>query len=205
MSEKHHEPWRQRIIEFIREQARPVDKFGHQPRLYSLTQRIGLGLSYDDDVVFASVWLHDLGVFIGHRPETPSALAHWDHVAYAVQKVPAILKGFGFPPEKISPVLDVIRTHQPHDEPESLEATIVRDADILEQLGCIGILRSVVKVGRDTRYSVFTDVLPVLERAVSELPGKLRLPSARALAESKIREMRSFLDALHQEAGTELN
>lgn len=205
MSEKPYEPWRQAVVQVVREQAKPVDKYGHQPRLYSLTQQVGRGLTYDDDVVFAAVWLHDLGVFIGHRPESPEALARWDHVAYAVQKIPVILEQAGFPTEKIPQVLAIVRTHQPQDEPTSVEATIVRDADILEQLGCIGILRSVVKVGRDTRYSIFTDIVPVLERAVADLPGKLRLPSSMVLAESKVRVMRSFLDALQQEAGTELH
>ncbi len=204
MSDQAQQSWRQQIVDLIREQARPADKYGHQPRLYSLTQRIGRHLTYDDDVVFAAVWLHDLGVFIGHRPESPEELAHWDHVAYVVQKAPGLLEKAGFPSEKIPQVLEVIRTHQPKDEPTCIEATIVRDADILEQLGCIGVLRSFVKVGRDTRYNLFTDVVPVLERAVTELPQKLRLPAAKGLAEAKISMMRLFLKALDQEAGTEL-
>jgi len=56
-------------------------------------------MTYDDDVVFAAVWMHDLGVFIGHRPEDPVALAAWDNVAYAIDRTPALLGGFGFPTE----------------------------------------------------------------------------------------------------------
>jgi uncharacterized protein len=204
MSEQIHEPWRLAVMDLIREQAKPADKYGHQPRLYSLTRRIGAGLSYDDDVVFAAVWLHDLGVFVGHRPESPEELVRWDHVGYAVRHVPGILERAGFPVGKIPQVLDVIRTHQPHDEPNSIEATIVRDADILEQLGCIGVLRSMVKVGRDTRYALFSDVLPVLQRAVTELPGKLRLDFAKNIAEPKIAILRLFLKNLQEEAGAEL-
>jgi uncharacterized protein len=191
-------------MELIHDQAKPADKYGHQPRLYSLTKRIGAGLAYDDDVVFAAVWLHDLGVFIGHRPESPEELVRWDHVAYVVQKAPGILERAGFPVDKVPQVLEVIRTHQPKDDPKSIEATIVRDADILEQLGCIGILRSMVKVGRDTRYSVFSDVTPVLDRALTELPGKLRLSSAKDLAEPKIAILRQFLKTLQEEAVPEL-
>ena len=64
------QPWRAAIENYIAAHANPTHKFGHQPRLYALTQLIGAGLTYDDDVVFAAVWLHDIGVFIGHRPET---------------------------------------------------------------------------------------------------------------------------------------
>ena len=57
---------------------------------------IGEGMSYDDDVVFAAVWMHDLGVFIGHRPEDPVALADWDNVAYAIDQTPPLLTDLAF-------------------------------------------------------------------------------------------------------------
>src|SRR5205809_1675442 len=60
-----------------------------------------------------------------------------------------ILHRFGFPPGKIPVVVEVIRTHQPSSEPLTLEGIIVRDADILEQLGTTAVLRTVCKIGRD--------------------------------------------------------
>ena len=60
--------FRTALVEYIRQEAQPVDKFSHQPRLYHLATQIGAGLEYDDDVLFAAAWLHDLGVFYGHRP-----------------------------------------------------------------------------------------------------------------------------------------
>src|ERR1700733_15463301 len=143
--------FRQAIEEYSRREARPVDKFGHQPRLYALTVQIGEEFDYDDDVVFAAAWLHDLGVFIGHRPEDPELLAGWDNVSYAMKQAPAALLRSGFPSTKVAQVVEVIRTHQPHLRPTTLEGTILRDADILEQLGAIGIMRVVAKIGRDTR------------------------------------------------------
>ncbi|WP_321471923.1 HD domain-containing protein [uncultured Paludibaculum sp.] len=197
--------YREALVEYIRRAALPVDKYGHQPRLYSLACEVGRGLVFDDDVVFAAAWLHDLGVFIGHRPEDPGALAHWDHVVYTVDRVPTILRDAGFDESKIPAVLDVIRTHQPADEPASVEAVIVRDADILEQLGSIGILRAVAKVGRDTRYPTFTSVRTVLERALGTLPGKLRLDTSRRLAEGKTRTIALFLSSLAVEDQGELH
>jgi len=148
--------WRTALTDYIAAEARPVEKFGHQPRLYELTLRIGADLLYDDDVVFAAAWLHDLGVFTGHRPEELEDLVRWNNVTYAVERSPEILADMGFPRKKIPHVLECIRTHQPSAEPATLEATILRDADILEQLGAIGVLRTVCKVGRDTRFPDFT-------------------------------------------------
>ena len=196
--------FRHLIAELIDREARPVDKFGHQPRLYSLTRAIGEGLIYDDDIVFAAAWLHDIGVFIGNRPEDPEQLRRWDHVNYACNRSATILRDAEFPAEKIPAVLDAIRTHQPHDDPQTIEAVIVRDADILEQLGAIGILRSVSKVGRDTRYARFSEIVPVLKKALTELPEKLRLARARELAAPKIRTLTAFLDSVDAEAAGEL-
>lgn len=139
-----------------------MDKFSHQERLYSLTREIGASPVYDDDVVFAAAWMHDLGVFIGHRPEDLAALANWDMIAFAVERVPGLLKEFCFPAGKMSAVIEVIRVHQPNGDPKTLEGVIVRDADILEQLGAAGILRTVCKIGRDTRFHIFPDALRVL-------------------------------------------
>ena len=189
------------ITRLIEEEALPVDKFGHQPRLEALTRLIGKSLSYDHEIVWAAAWLHDLGVFYGNRPQDPNDLARWDHVAYACGRAPQILRDAGFPELKIPAVLEVIRQHQPKDEPVSMEATILRDADILEQLGAIGILRTVSKVGRDTRFPRFTDAVSVLRRNLVELPPKLRLESARRLAQPRLQTLSLFLDAVEAENG----
>ena len=184
---------------YIREQAKPVDKFSHQSRLYELTRAVGEGQSYDDDVVFAAVWLHDLGVFSGHRPENLAELAAWDCVAYAVKKAPEILARFSFPAEKISAVVEAIRTHQPQQAPTTIEGIIVRDADILEQLGAVSVLRTVCKIGLDTRFQTFPDALRILRKNADMLPDQLKLPRARELAEPRLKVLREFLVAAEAE------
>jgi uncharacterized protein len=191
--------FRSALTEYIRAQAKPAEKFSHQPRLYELTRQIGAGEVYDDDVVFAAVWLHDLGVFVGHRPEDPSALAAWDCVAYAMKQAPAILKQLGFPTEKIPAVIEAIRTHQPAADPATIEGTILRDADILEQLGATSILRTVCKIGRDTRFSIFPDALNVLQKNAETLPQQLKLDRSRELAVPRLEALRAFLKAAEVE------
>jgi uncharacterized protein len=188
------------LAEYVRSQALPIDKLGHQPRLYALTQLVGRGMSYDDDVVYAAAWLHDLGVFIGHRPEDPELLAGWDNVSYAMKQAPAALLRSGFPSTKVAQVVEVIRTHQPHLSPTTLEGTILRDADILEQLGAIGIMRVVAKIGRDTRYPTFTDAAATLRKSLADLPGKIQLDTAKTLAQSRIALLQAFLKELDEEA-----
>ena len=67
----------------------------------------------------------------------------------------------------------------PASEPACLEGVLLRDADILEQLGAVGILRTVSKVGRDTRFVRFDDALRILRRNLEELPPLLKLQSSK--------------------------
>jgi uncharacterized protein len=192
--------YREAIRNYIEAEARPKEKFGHQPRLYALALEIGRELNYDDDVLYAAAWLHDLGIFTGHRPENLEELARWDNTAYAMERTPDLLRRFGFPEHKISAVVEAIRTHQPHADPTTIEGVILRDADILEQLGAIGILRTVCKVGRDTRFETFTSAQESLKKALQSLPSKLRLESSRKQAQPKIDLLRQFLEALDSES-----
>lgn len=199
--------WRQRLIAYLHREANPPHKYGHQPRLYALTQQIAVASSdliYDDDVVFAAAFLHDLGVFIGHRPEDPAVLAHWNHVTYTCEKALSLLQDIGFPAAKIPAMLDCIREHQPQDDPQSPEATLLRDADMLEQLGAIAIFRTAAKLGSDTRFLHFADAQRSLQQALVTLPGKLRLPAAREIAKPRIATLSSFLSALEAEANDHL-
>jgi uncharacterized protein len=191
--------YRDAIVDYIRAQANPPDKFSHQPRLYQLATLLAEGKPFDDDVLYAAAWLHDIGVFIGHRPEDPVALAKWDNVAYALKEAPGLLQRFGFPGDKIAAVIEVIRTHLPSGLPSSFEGILLRDADILEQLGVVGILRTVSKIGRDTRFTTFEHALRVLQRNAEQLPGQLQLDSARTLAQHRLQILNAFLSAAEDE------
>ncbi len=96
--------WRGEVLACIRAEAKPVDKFGHQPRVYALAVRLGDGLKYDDEVLFAAAWMHDLGVFEGHRPLDPAELAHWNHVPSTIALTRRLPAGWGFPAGKLDAV-----------------------------------------------------------------------------------------------------
>lgn len=193
--------WRDSVVEYIRAEAQPPDKFGHQPRVYALACRIGEAMDFDDDVLFAAAWMHDLGVFAGHRPSNPDLLAGWNHVPYTVARTRDLLAGWGFPAFKLDAVAEAIETHQPLDEPRRIEGVLLRDADILEQLGAVGVARAFTKIGRDSRYSSFSSMIPVLRNAADALPSRLRTPAARLLAAPRVQFLDAFLAALEEEAG----
>ncbi len=188
----------------VAREALPAHKFGHQARLYAISRQVGAELDFDDDVVFAAAWLHDLGVFEGNRPSGLVELEQWDHVRYAVRRSAELLASTDFPAGKIARVITVIEEHQPKDLPTSLEATMVRDADILEQLGAIAIFRVAAKLGSDTRFTRFTDARDYLQRQIRDLPSKLLLPRSRELAVTRQKVLEDFLSNLRLEAGGDL-
>lgn len=196
--------WRSSVVEYIRAEALPADKFGHQPRLYALATEIGREMPYDDDILFAAAWMHDLGVFVGHRPVNLEQLSRWDHVPYTIHRSRELLGRWGFPADKLDGVAEAILNHQPKDNPTTPEGIVLRDADILEQLGAVGLLRAAAKVGRDTRYPTFSSILPVLNHAVNHLANQTRLTQTKVMAQSRVEMLRSFLAAIEYEAGDQL-
>ncbi len=198
-----NQDYKRAMAEFIRQEARPADKFSHQPRLYQLAKQVGEGKAFDDDILYAAAWMHDIGVFLGRRPADPAELAKWDNVAYAVRVVPEILQTLGFPSSKTAAVAEAIRTHLPSGRPTSIEGVLLRDADILEQLGAVGIVRMISKVGRDSRYPTHDEAIRVLREAARDLPARLELPLARRMAEQRIALMSAFFDELDAESTTQ--
>jgi uncharacterized protein len=114
-------------------------------------------------------------------------------------QAPMVLKQLGFPAAKTPAVVEAIRTHQPSAQPTSIEGIILRDADILEQLGATAVLRTVSKIGRDTRFTVFPDAVRVLQRNLDELPVQLNLATSRRLAEPRVAVLRAFLEGAVRE------
>jgi len=201
--------FRKELEAYLRGEAKPRFKYAHQLRLYALTQRIAADTvdapAFDDDVVFAAAMLHDLGVFVGHRPEDPELLRAWDHVAYVRERGAGILVPMGFPEAKVAAVIACVEEHMPQCEPQSFEATLLRDADMLEQMGAVGILRTAAKLDSDTRFHLFSDVRRTLERTLETLPGQLKLEASRRLAEPRVALLRAFLDGLDAEVGEHLD
>lgn len=200
MSTELKAPYRSAIESYIQQHARPIDKYSHQPRLYALALQLASSenLVFDDEILHAAVWLHDIGVFAGHRPEDPELLAKWDNVAYACQVLPALLTDWGFPVGKIPAVIYAIEQHAANKSPTTAEAVLLHDADLLELLGAVGIMRALSKVGRDTRYPTHGEAMKVIASAC-HLPDFLLLPASRSLAEQRLITMKQFMTSLTNE------
>jgi uncharacterized protein len=92
----------------------------------------------NEDVLFAAVWLHD----IGRAKEDRGEIA--DHAEWGAREAAEILRDLGADADTIEAVQHCVRAHRYSNdvEPETREAEILSDADNLDALGAVGVART---------------------------------------------------------------
>jgi uncharacterized protein len=114
--------------------GRLASGYEHSYRIYQLARKIGEGMEYDDEVLHAACFLHDIEMSSGHP-------------ASSAEKARAILGETGFTLGKIEAVYHAILYHMPGEEGEapggepSIEGKLLHDANLLETVGAIGLFR----------------------------------------------------------------
>lgn len=115
----------------------------HHWRVYQHALKLAdkLGVVYDRDVLAGAALLHDMAAYYPER--TGDAYHDFDH-----QIAEEVLREIAFPEEKISAVVTAIANHgsdpKYKDDNESIETTLLRDADKLDVFGSIGVARIIM-------------------------------------------------------------
>ena len=170
------------------EVARLTEEYGgswginHTRRLLHLIEHIGEGLQYDAEVVWLAAHLHDWGAY---KPWLQEGI---DHVQRSLEVVETFLEEQGFPEDVKSKVLECIGGHHSSESNMSIEAILLRDADVLDFLGVVGILRDFSKKPKDLRLGYETT-----KKRRERLPKTLFLEKSKELAEARTRQMDKFL------------
>jgi HD superfamily phosphodiesterase len=161
--------------------ARGID---HCNRVYHLAKQ--LEDEYDDDVLHAATYLHDI---ITAEP----------HQLQSAEKAEAVLHEVGFEPGKIALVKEAILNHIPEGNPGFTEARMLHDADILDSLGMSGFTRLAIGAFFLKGAASLRDVSRLIgeykERAVSHLT----LERSREIARGRIAFMEKALEQLDHE------
>jgi len=99
----------------------------------------GENATVDLDVLRVAALLHDVAK---HREKEDDPT---DHGEVGASMAESFLKSIGFKEEKIRSVCHAIRVHTHREEPRSIEAKILHDADFLDKLGAVGIATIFIK------------------------------------------------------------
>jgi uncharacterized protein len=135
--------------------------------------------------VWLAAHLHDWGAY------PPWVQAGVDHALRSVQVAEPFLRERGCPEATL--VLECIATHHDGDPTRSREAILLSDADGLDFLGAIGILRDFSKTPRELRKAYQS----VLKRR-DQVPPLLCLPKSKELAAGHLQQMEAFLKAFEE-------
>lgn len=119
----------------------PVHGFDHIERVYRMAEKLALLEGADLEIVHAAALLHDSR---GSDPNSGERLSHHEASARFAEQV---LQAEGWPLERIRAVQHCIRAHryrgEKENEPETIEAKVLFDADKLDVLGAIGVARTI--------------------------------------------------------------
>ncbi len=119
-------------------QRDPVHGFDHIQRVYRMAERLAQAEGADLEIVRAAALLHDI------EGSHPAGEERHNHHQQSADIAAEILREEGWPEERIAAVQHCIRAHRYRDTrepPATLEAKVLFDADKLDVLGAIGVVR----------------------------------------------------------------
>jgi len=112
----------------------------HVERVQRLCIRLSKRLKdVDSEVVEISALLHDVGKYV---EKENNAL---DHGCVSAEMAEEFLHSIEFDVDKVKAVCHAIRVHTHGEEPRSLEAKILHDADFLDKMGAVGVATLFIK------------------------------------------------------------
>ena len=164
----------------------------HAERLLRLIEQIGADIPYDEDVLELAAYLHDWGAFPCYIQKDV------EHAVRSRQVVEAaILPQMQLTSAQKDILLEAIELHDYRDTrvPKSNEALLLREADMLEFLGMIGMAREFARGPKN----VETCYKRILSRQYG-IQGRFTLPRAQQIAKVRLERMETSLQWLHEES-----
>lgn len=144
----------------------------------------------DEDVIFATAFLHDMDAFPAYSVDLP-------HGAGSAKEAEPMLRDAGFPMQKFAAVSDAMIGHMYYAKPAKRpEAIVMHDADTLEFIGAISIATTFGNLGDAKNLAA---ARAALEKRRVTIPSKLITQTAHTIALRRIEEMDAYLDALDRE------
>lgn len=164
----------------------------HAERLLALIEQIRTDVPCDFQILELAAYLHDWGAFPRYIQKDV------EHALRSCQVTEAeILPHLDLTVQQKIILLEAIELHDYRDRrsPKSMEALLLREADMLEFLGMIGMAREFARGPKN----VETCYKRILSRRYA-IQGRFTLPRAQQLAQTRLARMETSLQWLHEES-----
>ena len=174
----------------------PVASPDHVERMTGWCQFLGPKAGADMEVLLAGALLHDVGVVVNRK----------NHYTVGRARAAEILKKAGFPEEKTDDALHVLEAHSRYGgpDPQTIEAKVGQDADALEYIGAIGILRALVRGLNDGSFNGrISDFPEFLKSILAKVEDTFHTKEAEALGRSRLEYMKAFIERIEKELRNE--
>jgi len=165
--------------------GRLASGYEHSYRTYHLARQVGEDTDYDDQILHAACFLHDIERMV-------------DHPRGSAEKARAILTETGFPAGKVTAVADAIVSHLPGGDPQSVEARLLHDADLLDSIGAVGFARLSIGAFFWHHYRSLEQIIGMVEAELANAEDFI-YPKARELARDKKAFLCKAIDQLKKE------
>ena len=181
---------------FVKEKhaTHPFVGFDHVERVHNLCMRLAKDQAVDLEVLKVAAYLHDIAVPV---------LGPANHEEKAAEVAGDLVDNIGVPPEKQPLIFEVIRMHTRHSkpEPQMLEARILKDADGLDYIGAVGIMRGVMRSQQRKLYcgNVSAQGKAALDDLTDTVRGTFVTPAGQHLAAERIEFVKMFAKQLAAE------
>jgi len=164
----------------------------HAERLLELVEQIGADIPYDSEIMELAAYMHDWGAFPAYLQKDV------EHAVRSRQVVDSeILPLLNLTAEQKETLLETIELHDYRDmrPTKSNEALLLREADMLEFLGMMGMARDFARGPRN----VETCYKRILSRR-KDIQGRFTLPRAKEIAKVRLERMEISLGWLVEES-----
>lgn len=164
----------------------------HAKRLLELIKQIGADLPYDSRVLTLATYMHDWGAFPCYIQKGV------EHAIRSRQVVEAeILPRLDLTATQKEILLETIELHDYRDvrQAASNEALLLREADMLEFLGVIGMARDFARGPRNLQACYRR----IMDRRYG-IEGRFTIPRAQKIAQIRLERMGQSLQWLYEES-----
>lgn len=166
----------------------------HAKRVNNLAIIIAESEGADEVIVSLGAFLHD----IGRKRESEGAVQ--DHAVWGAEETRKVLGAYGYEDGTVEAVAHCVGAHRysTEPEPETVEASVVADADNIDAMGAVGVARTFAHGGG------FDDTVEHVQEKLLSLRDRMRTETGQEIAEDRHRFTKEFLNRFERERNTEL-